>query len=120
MDAVVGSVNRKGEMPDGGGIDVSGIGYEVVGWNADGSDGDVAEPGGVEDLDGDGGGGGGEESVVDLEDEAVVPSGVDVAMVVDPGGEFLVRVDPGHGVGSERLGDRGEVLGGEDDDLEQL
>lgn len=71
----------------------------------DGSDGDVTKPRDVVDLDGEGGGGGGgEEDFVEAEDEAVVPRGVGVAVVVDPGGQFLVRVDPCHGEGSEELG----------------
>ena len=74
-----------------------------------GADGNVAEPGDVEDLDGEGGGV--EEVVVDREDEAIVPGGVCAAAVIDGGGEFVVRVDPRHRICAEEFGDGGQVLG---------
>lgn len=56
---------------------------------------------------------------VDVEGELVVPRGVGVVLV-GSGRELLVRVDPNHGVGPHGLVERGEILGRDEADLEDL
>lgn len=61
-----------------------------------------------------------EELVVDVEGHLVVPGGVGVAAVVDPGGEFVVRVHVRHRERAEHLGHRREVLRRDYFDFEEL
>lgn len=50
--------------------------------------------------------------MVEGEEEFVIPCGVGVAVMVDTGGEFVVRVEPCHRVGAEEFGNGWEILGG--------
>lgn len=61
-----------------------------------------------------------EELIINTEHEFIVPCGVVAAVGVDPGGELPVWVDPCDGVGTHGAGDGGEVLGGDDVELEEL
>lgn len=60
------------------------------------------------------------EIFVNTEYKLIIPSGVVAAVRVDPRREFPVRVDPGDGVGPHRAGHWGEVLCGDDVQLQEL
>lgn len=92
---------------------------EVVNEHPRGPDQDVSEPRDGEDLDVEGRLRREELLDVDVEGELVVPRGVGVVLV-GSGRELLVRVDPNHGVGPHGLVERGEILGRDEADLEDL
>lgn len=95
-------------------------GNHVIDQDPDGADLDILEPVDGVDLDHYSGRVGRKELVVNPEHKLVVPRRVGVAVVVNPGGEPAVRVDPRHRVGVHRAGDRSKVLGRYDVELQQL
>lgn len=113
-----GAADLEGDFP--GAVVIGERRRQGVELEAGGADGEVAEPGEVVDLDGEGGGFMIEEIPVDVEEHLVIPHGIGVAFVVDLGGELVIGGDVGDGERSEHFGDRGEVLGGDEVDFEEL
>lgn len=97
-----------------------GSGNKIRDHNCYAADHDVAEPGGLVDLDGEGGVFVVEELGVDAEDELLVPRGAFVAVLIDSGGEFAVRIEPRDGESPHGFGYGGKVLRGDHVDLQEL
>lgn len=80
---------------------------EIIEKNFNSAYKNITKPRNGVNFDVDGGGLGVEKLIVNTERELVIPGGVAVALIVDPGCAFAVRVDPCEGVGAEGFADGG-------------